>query len=99
MDRNGYNPSILQDDLTVCYICGRCGEKLDRHEVFGGPNRKKSKAFGLWIMLCHDSCHLNGVHAFPDKYKYIKAKAQRVFMREYCWSKEDFINVFGRSYI
>lgn len=53
-DRNGYSPSILQSDLEVCYnwpsdYC--CGGKLDRHEVFGGTYRAKSKAFGLWVTL------------------------------------------------
>lgn len=99
MDKNGYNKSILQDDLSYCYICGRSCEKLDRHEIFGGSNRKKSKAYGLWVMLCHDSCHLNGVHAFPGKYEYLKQKAQRVFMTYYGWNKEEFIQLFGRNYI
>lgn len=99
MDRNGYNDSILQDDLTYCYVCGRSCEKLDRHEVFGGAYRQKSKRYGLWIMLCHNSCHLNGVHAFPRQYEYIKAKAQGIAMRQYMWTKEDFIKEFGKSYV
>lgn len=99
MDKNGYNPSILQDDLNYCYVCGRSCEKLDRHEILGGSNRKKSKAYGLWVMLCHDSCHLNGVHAYPKQYEYLKIKAQRVFMKHYGWSKEEFRQLFGRNYI
>lgn len=99
MDRNGYNPSILQDDLSYCYCCGRRCEKLDRHEIWGGANRDKSKRLGLWVMLCHDSCHLNGVHAYPQKYLYLKQKAQRVAMKHYGWTKEEFINQFGRSYL
>lgn len=99
MDNNGYNPSVLQDDLTYCYVCGRSCEKLDRHEVFGGSLRQKSKSLGLWIMLCHESCHLYGVHQFPAKYEYIKQKAQRIAMKHYGWTKEDFIREFGKSYI
>ena len=99
MDRNGYNHSILQDDLTYCYACGRTCEKLDRHEIFGGPNRSKSKALGIWVMLCHESCHLNGVHAFPKQYEYLKQQAQRKAMEVYGWDKEEFIYWFGRSYI
>lgn len=98
MDRNGYNDSILQHDLSFCYVCGRSCEKLDRHEIFGGANRQKSKEYGLWVMLCHNSCHLNGVHAFPDKYRYLKVKAQRMAMNQYGWTKEDFIRIFGRNY-
>lgn len=99
MDRNGYNPSILQDDLSCCYVCGRTCEKLDRHEIYGGANREKSKRLGLWVMLCHESCHLNGVHAFPRSYEYLKQKAQRIAMKRYGWTKEDFIQEIGRSYI
>lgn len=99
MDSNGYNPSILQDDLSYCYVCGRRAEKLDRHEIFGASSRQRSKELGLWVMLCHQSCHLGGVHAFPSKYLYLKEKAQRVAMKHYGWTKDDFIRKFGRSYI
>lgn len=99
MDANGYNPSILQKDLSYCYLCGRSCEKLDRHEVFYGANRSKSKELGLWVMLCHGSCHLNGVHKFPKHYEYMKQKAQRVAMKHYGWSKEDFIRIIGRNYL
>ena len=30
--------------------------KLDRHEPWGGANRQKSKALGLWVTLCRE-CH------------------------------------------
>jgi len=99
MDSNGYNPSILQDDLSYCYCCGRSAEKLDRHEIFGAANRKKSKELGLWVMLCHQSCHLGGVHTYPYKYIYLKQKAQRIAMKHYGWTKEEFIEKFGRSFI
>ena len=99
MDRNGYNPSILQDDLTYCYACGRTCEKLDRHEIFGGPYSSTSTAMGLWVMLCHESCHLNGVHAFPKQYEYLKKKAQRIAMERFGWDKEKFIFEFGRSFL
>lgn len=35
-DRNGYAPSIMQDDVSFCYCCGRRDRKLDRHEPPGG---------------------------------------------------------------
>ena len=54
LDRNGYAPSILQDDLSVCFRCGRSCEKLDRHEVYGAANRQKSKALGR-VRIIH-SC-------------------------------------------
>lgn len=97
--RNGYNPSILQDDLGYCYCCGRSNAKLDRHEIFGGAYRARSKELGLWVVLCHESCHINGVHAFPRQYAYLKQKAQRVAMKHYHWSTDEFIEYFGRNYL
>lgn len=99
LDRNGYAPSILQDDLSFCYRCGRSDRKLDRHEVFGAANRGKSKSLGLWVMLCHDACHLNGVHKDASEALRLKRKAQRVAMRHYGWNEEDFIEIIGRNYV
>ena len=99
MDVNGYNPSILQEELDRCFICGGQAEKLDRHEIFGGALRKKSKKDGLWIMLCHQTCHLGGVHKYPKGYEYLKRKAQKAAMEKYGWTKEEFINQYGRNYI
>lgn len=49
MDRNGYAPSILQQGER-CHMCHEnpTFDQLDRHEVFGGAYRKKSKELGLW---------------------------------------------------
>ena len=99
LDRNGYAPSIMQNDVSYCFICGRTDRKLDRHEVFGASNRKKSKALGLWVMLCHDTCHLNGVHKNAADALILKEEAQRVAMLRYGWTKEDFIKKIGRNYI
>lgn len=99
LDRNGYGPSILQDDLFECYRCGRSDRKLDRHEIWGNANRDKCKALGLWVMLCHDTCHLNGVHKDASEARRFRKKAQRVAMRHYGWSTEEFIKIMGRNYI
>lgn len=95
---NGYIPSILQGDER-CYICGRRDRKLDRHEVFGGAYRQKSKAYGLWVLLCHEDCHLYGVHMYPDKYRWIKKRAQEAAMSAYGWTVADFRREFGKNYL
>ena len=101
--RSEYAPSILQsdEDQAFCYRCGRCNEKLDRHEVFGGPFRQKSKELGLWVTLCHSTCHEGrcGVHGDPEESRRIKRKAERVAMRVYGWTEEDFIREFGKNYL
>lgn len=96
--RSDYIPSILQTD-ECCYICGRRDRKLDRHEVFGGAYRQKSKAFGLWVLLCHEDCHLGGVHKNPDKYRWLKKRAQEAAMSAYGWSIDDFRTHFGKNYL
>lgn len=99
LDRNGYAPSILQDDLSCCFMCGHSDMKLDRHEVYHGSNRQKSKALGLWVMLCHDSCHLYGVHRYAVLDKRLKKESQRKAMEHYGWTTEDFIKIIGRNYL
>lgn len=99
LDRAGYAESIMQHG-GGCAICGRTwGAKLDRHEPFGGANREKSKAFGMWIVLCHDGCHEGpgSVHADGALAREWRRKAQRAAMIEYGWSREEFIRRFGKS--
>lgn len=98
---NGYSPSILPGHSEhCCWLCGRngCG-KMDRHEIFHGAYRSKSKAYGLWVHLCHDECHLNGVHQYAELEKGLKQEGQRLAMEVYGWTTEDFINHFGRNYL
>lgn len=45
LDRNGYAPSIVQD-IDGCWFCKTQQGKLDRHEIYHGAYRKKSKALG-----------------------------------------------------
>ena len=98
-DRYGYGPSIMQDDISFCYLCGRQDRKLDRHEPFGGAYRDKSKALGLWIVLCHDDCHegRNGAHGDPAVNYRLRQEAQKAAMEKYGWSTEDFIREFGKN--
>ena len=101
LDRNGYFPSILQDDTTQCFACGRRDRKLDRHEVWGGAFRGKSKAYGLWVTLCHHPCHLgnDGYQYSESKNRGLKAFAQIKAMQYYGWSIDDFRKLFGKNYL
>lgn len=98
--RSEYSPSLLQQE-ECCYLCGRTDRKLDRHEVFGGPYRQKSKYFGLWVLLCHDDCHegRNGVHGDPANARWLKRRAQTAAMTAYGWSIDDFRAEFGKNYL
>ena len=98
-DRNGYEPSIVQHDMDHCFICGTRYGKLDRHEIFGSANREKSKRLGLWVMLCHHQCHLNGVHAHREMADQLKQIGQVAAMNAYGWNTERFIEEIGRNYL
>ena len=93
--------SIIQADKTVCFICGRNSnyEPLDEHHVYSSANRKLSEKYGLKVYLHHNTCHLHGVHKNADMNKDLKAKVQEISMQHYGWSVEDFIKIFGKSYI
>ena len=99
LSRNGYAQSILQDNLGVCYLCGRTTGKIDFHEVFPGRNRQKSKYYGLWVCLCHETCHLGLAHKDMSVADMLKQRGQIAAMTRYGWTVQDFINKFGRSYI
>lgn len=103
LDRNGYAPSIIPDHSpNFCLICGCNGDEygMDRHEIFHGSNRDKSKRYGLWVHLCHKSCHLDRVHNGDGSLdKMMKQDAQQIAMRHYGWSEDDFRAIFGKSYL
>ena len=96
--------SILQWDERVCFKCGRNGiyDALDKHHVFGKYNRDKSEKYGLYVHLCHNSCHIFGKDSVHKNGAYdfeLKRYAQRKAMSQYEWTEEDFIKRFGKSYL
>lgn len=95
--------SIIQSDTEHCFACQANGSAdywgLDKHHVFGGANRKKSEKYGLTVYLCHDKCHLNGVHKYGGLDLMLKQIVQKRAMDHYGWSVDDFIGIFGRNYI
>lgn len=95
--------SIMQEDRTSCYLCGRNGssDRLEEHHVFGGSNRKFSEADGMKVYLCGDKCHRNGpfsAHRNKDTAAFLHRKGQTAWMQKY-GSLEDFRKRYGRNYI
>ena len=91
--------SIIQTE-KVCYCCGSHRD-LERHHIFGGPNRKLSEKYGLTVYLCH-YCHNeppNGVHHNAEMMQELRRRGQIIAMEHYGWSVEDFRAIFGRSYV
>lgn len=96
LDRNGYAPSILID-RDYCAICMK-HVPLQRHEVFHGPYRSKSKRYGLWVSIC-DECHRK-VHQTDGKLDLrLKSWAQTNAMTVYGWSVDEFRKQFGKNYL
>lgn len=96
--------SILQEDKTVCFLCGRNAnlEPLDCHHVFGAANRKKSEKYGLKVYLHHHQCHIFGkdsVHKNNEVNQALKAQAQQKAMEYYGWTVDEFRNLFGKNYL
>lgn len=95
--------SIMQDDKTYCFICGRNGngDPLEEHHAFGGPNRKLSEKDGLKVYLCGNRCHRNGekaVHRCRETADYIHSEAQKVWEARY-GTRKDFMSRYGRNYL
>lgn len=81
-----------------CYICGRT-DWIERHHIFGGPYRKASERHGLMVDLCH-WCHNEppaGVHHNSEVNHRLKAGFQGKF--EETHTRQEFLEIFGKSYL
>lgn len=97
LDSNGYSDSIIGESNN-CYLCGRWGNELQRHEVYHGSNRTKSKNLGIWVNLCKD-CHDRLHHKDASLDLMLKEEVQKKVMETRGWSVEEFRKEFGKSYI
>lgn len=91
--------SIVQADMSKCFICGTT-QGLHTHEIFyGNANRKKSIKYGLYIRLCgnHHNLSSAGVHFNKALDLSIKRMGQHKFEEEH--SRKEFMKIFGRNYI
>lgn len=98
LDRNHYAPSIVQQSECTCSLCYRTDRPLQRHEVFHGPNREKSKEYGLWVLLCEE-CHMKLHHKDVSGDRWLKQLAQAAAMKSYNWTEQEFREWFGKSYL
>lgn len=93
--------SIMQKDLTRCYLCGANGaqDRLELHHVFGGPLRKLADADGLTVMLCGVRCHRLGklsAHNNKTIRRMLQAEAQAKF--EETHTRAEWMARYGRNY-
>lgn len=86
--------SILTKDFDRCFYCKRLkyqNEKFDLHEVYGGSNRTRSIKMGFVVPLCR-KCHSN-----EEIINKLRIKIQKEFEKNH--TREEFINIIGKSYI
>ena len=98
MDKNGYNPSILQNNKE-CFISHKT-TNLVRHEIYyGTANRKISKENGFWVWLTPEWHNMseNAVHFNPKLDLYLKEKCQRKF--EETHERKEFMSLIGKNYL
>lgn len=100
LDRNRYAPSILNTTEGICWQCLK-HTATERHEVFGGALRYKSKEYGLWIDLCA-ACHRTSpiaAHQSAKTANIMKVYAQEAAIAHYDWTMEDWQRRFYKNYI
>ena len=85
--------SILTDDLTRCYICGKPKNHL--HEVFFGKNRVNSMKYACVVPLCA-LCHTK-VHSRVHLDYQLKKRTQEAFNEVY--KGIDFLSIFHKNYL
>lgn len=92
-EKNRY--SILTDDLTKCYVCGKPKQEL--HEIYFGKNRSNSIIFGCVVPLCYEHHRGNtGVHHNHILDMQLKQECQKRFQELY---SVEFINIFYKNYL
>lgn len=90
--------SIMGYDLENCIICGSPYVQI-HHCIYGTSNRKQSDKYGLIVPLCREHHTGNsGVHHDKNLDIFVKQMAQTRFEEVY-GSREEFIKIFGKSYL
>lgn len=92
--------SIIQKHTDRCFMCGAT-RWLEWHHVYGSALRSKSEQYGLKVRLCH-YCHNeppNGVHFNKELRQKLQALTQKIAMKHYGWTTEEFIAKFRKNYI
>lgn len=86
--------SIITNNLDKCYVCKKA-KKEDLHEIFGGRNRQISMKYGLVIPVCR-KCH-DLIPKSKTLTKKLHEVGRKAFEKEY--KSENFIQIFGKSYL
>lgn len=75
----------------ICECCGNFSKRLDPHEVYGGSNRQRSIKHKFVKLICSE-CHSN-----EEIINQLRKDTQKEFEKTH--TREDFIRIFGKSYL
>lgn len=75
----------------ICEYCGKYSERLDPHEIYGGSNRKRSIKYKFVKLICPEC------HSSENKIMQLRIDTQKEY--EKIHSRDDFINLIGKSYL
>ena len=93
-----YRSSIVQEDMTCCYECGRYGTEI-HHIYYGSGNRTLSTRFGEVVGLCYN--HHIGKQGVHNGNRELDMKLKRIGQEPFVehYPEADFLAVFGRNYL
>ena len=88
--------SILTNDLSRCFVCGRPRQEL--HEIYFGKNRINSMKYNCVVPLCYEHHRGNtGVHHNHQLDMRLKQLCQKQFVVSY--PNLDFMSIFFKNYL
>lgn len=95
--------SIISNEKE-CFVCGikEWSGALQRHHCISGvSNRRNSEKYGLWVWLCfeHHTGSREGVHYNRPFEVTLKKLAQIKFEEVNEGGREEFIRIFGKSWL
>lgn len=91
--------SLLSDE-KACWLCGN--PHVHKHHIYGGVGRRPiSDREGCWVYLCgpHHNLSDAGVHFDKKLDLRLKKDCQLRWMERNRKTEEQFIKMFGRSYL
>lgn len=90
--------TVLQP-VKECYVCGTTYNLHSHHCIYGTANRKQSEKYGFKVWLCASHHTGNtGVHFNKELDMHLKQLSQAYF-EEVIGNRQEFIRVFGKSYL
>lgn len=93
LERN--RKSVFTDNKDKCMFCPST-YRLTWHEIFAGRNRQNSMKYNLCLRMCLD-CH--EFYQEDSEFNDFWHKQGQLYFERNISSREEFIRIFGKSYL